>query len=315
MTCATCHDVNDWAHAVFDHAAAAAGFALLGRHDQAPCTSCHVPPDNALKWVKPAGQDDCVACHRPEYDSEHSGTNFPLTCATCHTNTTWAGATFDHGTTSFPLEGAHLPLLCTSCHGPNNTLLFRKPAGPQDCVACHQAEFDREHAGSGFPTTCLSCHTSSTFSGATFDHGTTRFALVGAHVAAQCSACHGPNNVLKFPKPAHQDDCIACHQTEFTSEHGGSGYPVTCLTCHTTSTFTGATFDHDAQFFPIQSGKHRNEWNTCADCHPSPQDYSVFSCLSCHEHRRTAMDDKHKNMPGYGYASPTCLGCHPQGSK
>ena len=36
--------------------------------------------------------------------------------------------------------------------------IFPVPAAPDDCVACHQADYDREHAGEGYPTTCALCH-------------------------------------------------------------------------------------------------------------------------------------------------------------
>ena len=32
------------------------------------------------------------------------------------------------------------------------------PTSDQDCAECHQADYDDEHAGTGFPTTCLECH-------------------------------------------------------------------------------------------------------------------------------------------------------------
>jgi hypothetical protein len=317
VTCRTCHDTNDWSRAVFDHSAAANGFGLQGAHAALPCADCHVQPGNALRFPKPANTEDCVSCHRSDYDQEHTGSGYPTTCLTCHTNTNWATATFNHEQVAngFALQGAHNQITCASCHGPNNVLKFPQPSGHTDCIACHRTEFDAEHAGTGFPVTCLSCHTTSTFSGATFDHGTTGFALQGAHVQTACSKCHGANNALLFPQPAGPNDCVACHRADYDREHTGSMYPLTCLTCHTNVTFGGATFDHDAQFFPIYSGEHRGEWATCQDCHPSAVDYKLFNCLSCHKHNQTAMDDKHKNMQGYAYNSVTCLSCHPRGSK
>jgi hypothetical protein len=314
-TCLSCHDRNDWSHAAFDHATAAKGFALEGAHGQAACTTCHAA-DNTLKFPRPVNMEDCIACHRTEYDGQHTGSGFPLTCRSCHTVTNWATASFDHATLArgFTLEGAHAQAACSSCHGANNALRFPAPAGPNDCIACHQADYNTEHSGTGFPTTCLSCHTTSTFQGAVFDHGTTGFALQGAHVQATCATCHGANNVLRFPKPTGPNDCIACHQADYNREHTGSGYPTTCLTCHNNVTFTGATFDHDAQFFPINSGKHRGKWSQCQDCHPSAGNFATFTCLSCHEHSKQQMDDKHRGEPGYAYDSVKCLACHPRGT-
>ena len=71
---------------------------------------------------------------------------------------------------------------------------------------------------------------------------------------------------------------------------------------------------HDAQFFPIFSGAHNGEWTSCTECHSNPANYSVFTCIDCHEHNRTDMDDKHSGENGYEYSSLACLDCHPTGS-
>jgi hypothetical protein len=319
LKCATCHNVNGWS-ATFDHAALARGFALIGAHERARCTECHSPTDNALTVPKAENAEDCVACHRPEYDREHTGTGFPLTCRTCHDANDWARAVFDHAAAAsgFALVGAHDKAACQDCHvQPGNALKFPKPATSDDCAACHRSDYDRVHPTSGYPMTCLTCHTNVNWATSAFVHEQVAngFALEGAHTQVTCASCHGPNNVLVFPKPANVNDCVACHRTDYDREHTGSHYPLTCLTCHTNATFLGATFNHDAQWFPIYSGEHRGKWTACQDCHPSATDFGAFTCLSCHEHNKTKMDDKHKNMQGYAYVSTTCMTCHPQGKK
>lgn len=312
-TCALCHDATDWSRASFDHLAFGKGFALTGAHAAATCTACH-GAGNTLLFPTPSGSEDCVACHRVEYDGQHGGTAIPVTCPDCHTTDTFTGATFDHATTSFPLDGAHLAADCSVCHGAGGALIVPMPAGPADCVSCHRPDYDAVHAGSAFPTTCLDCHTTDTFTGAVFDHDATVFRLQGAHAAAPCSSCHDPNGALIVGPPSSQTDCIACHQSDYDSQHSGTGYPIDCLVCHDQIDFASATFDHDAQFFPIYSGKHKEPWNSCADCHPSSANLSVFTCLSCHEHRQSAMDDKHSAVSGYSYDSQACLSCHPTGN-
>lgn len=39
----------------------------------------------------------------------------------------------------------------------------------------------------------------------------------------------------------------------------------------------------------------------------------VFSCIDCHAHEQTPMDNKHSGVPGYVWSSPACLACHPDG--
>jgi hypothetical protein len=173
---------------------------------------------------------------------------------------------------------------------------------------------DPDHAAAGFPASeCASCHSTSTWEGASFDHAGTSFPLTGAHVAATCASCHG-DGVYAGKSP----ECSSCHMTDYTSadpDHQAAGFPAsTCATCHTTSTWSGATFDHDSQWFPIYSGRHRTEWNACSDCHTNPASFTVFTCLSCHPHSdRQETDGHHEGEDGYAYESNACYNCHPQG--
>jgi hypothetical protein len=316
-TCLSCHARGTWTGAKFDHAAST-GFALLDGHATVPCASCHTLPGYALKFPKPAIQDDCVACHRKDYDANHAGSGFPTACLSCHAKGTWGGAKFDHAaSTGFGLVGPHAPLECKACHAsPGNVLLFPKPASQDDCVACHQAAYDANHAGSGFPTRCLNCHAPDRWSGAKVDHVALSrgFALLGAHATATCASCHAiPGYGLLFPPPTGPNDCVACHRREHTSAHGAAGYPTDCAACHTVNAWRPSTFNHDTQYFPIYSGKHRGQWTTCTQCHASPSALSVFSCLTCHEHQQSDMDSKHKGRKGYSYTSAACLSCHPAG--
>ena len=44
-----------------------------------------------------------------------------------------------------------------------------------------------------------------------------------------------------------------------------------------------------------------------------PASFEVFTCLTCHEHRRSEMDDEHDEVRGYVYESTACYSCHPDG--
>ncbi|MEZ4415533.1 MAG: hypothetical protein R3E10_07240 [Gemmatimonadota bacterium] len=314
--CLSCHNVNQWTGATFNHGSVSGGFNLVGAHSSAACSACHSGPNNAVPWA-PTTQDDCVACHQADYNAKHAGTGYPTTCLSCHNVNQWTGATFNHGSVSgFNLVGAHSSVACSTCHsGPGGAVPW-SPANQDDCVACHQADYNAEHAGTGYPTTCLSCHNVNQWTGATFNHGTVSggFNLVGAHNSAACSTCHsGPGGAVPW-NPTNQNDCVACHQADYNAEHAGTGYPTTCLDCHNVNQWTGATFNHDAAFFPIYSGKHQGKWsNNCATCHTNPSNYAVFTCLSCHAHNKKDMDDKHKGRSGYSYDSNACFNCHPRG--
>ena len=92
------------------------------------------------------------------------------------------------------------------------------------------------HKTAGFPTDCLSCHTTVRWTGATFDHDTKYFRInTGKHQGkwATCATCHTNSaNYKEFT-------CLTCHEhnkTSMDSKHQGrSGYSYTstaCLSCH-----------------------------------------------------------------------------------
>ncbi len=66
--------------------------------------------------------------------------------------------------------------------------------------------------------------------------------------------------------------------------------------------------EHTSRFFPIASGPHAVE---CNACHGTSNTFRDFDCLSCHAPLPTT--SRHKGMPGYGYASASCFGCHRDG--
>ncbi|HMB92089.1 MAG TPA: cytochrome c3 family protein [Rhodothermales bacterium] len=319
--CLECHNTDTWDDAVFDHAATANGFALVGAHETLECSSCHAPPPDFDPLFDPVNKDDCISCHQPDYDQEHAGTGFPTTCLECHNINTWEDAVFDHAATAngFRLLGAHESLECSSCHAPppDFTPLF-EPEDDQDCLTCHQPDYDQQHAADGFPYECQECHTVDTWTGATFSHSASSngFALVGAHETLPCNACHAPPpDFTPLFDPIDQNDCFSCHQSDYQQEHGGQGFPTNCLDCHNTNDWDDTSFDHDNQYFPIFDGEHEGEWQNCQTCHTDPNDFNIFTCLVCHEHRQSEMDDEHDEVQGYVYESNACYSCHPNGEE
>ena len=137
---------------------------------------------------------------------------------------------------------------------------------------------------------------------------------MGDHDLLACGSCHIIPGMEPIFSPSDPEDCLVCHVGDFQREHAGSGYPATCLTCHSVTSWQGAQFNHDGAFFPINSGKHQGKWSACTDCHTSPGDYRVFSCLNCHEHEKTEVDKDHSSVSGYVYESAMCLSCHPTGN-
>ena len=317
-TCQTCHNTDAWTGATFDHVAISNGFALLGAHESLNCESCHLSSSFDPIFF-PQDQNDCYSCHARDYEDEHSGTSFPTNCITCHNVNAWSETSFDHSSVSggFALVGAHAPLACESCHAGPGFSVPAQPSSQNDCIACHASDYNQEHAGTNFPTSCLTCHNTTRWAGATFNHSTVSggFQLVGAHTQISCESCHSGSNFSVPAQPSNQNDCYACHASDYNQEHSGSGFPTTCFSCHNTNTWDDASgFNHDAQYFPIYSGNHRDTWNDCQTCHTSaPATFTVFTCLNCHAHRQSEMDSEHRGIGGYVYESNACLSCHPNG--
>jgi hypothetical protein len=306
--CESCHDINSWTDANFDHDSTA--FPLTGAHRTAACAQCHVDGHYA------GTQTACDACHHQDYvsavDPNHVTANFPLECETCHSTSSWDGASFDHDATAFPLTGAHRAVPCTECHvGGQFT------GTDSECNACHAQDFDAttdpQHQSAGFPRTCDVCHGTIAWAPAQFDHSTTAFPLTGAHVTVACADCHVGGQYA-----GTQSDCYACHRSDYDTTndpaHAAAGFGQDCATCHNTSGWSGASFDHD-QWFPIGAGsKHAGRWDTCQDCHTNPANYMEYTCLSCHPHDdRANTDGHHREVGGYRYDSVACYDCHPRG--
>jgi hypothetical protein len=189
--CSGCHTTTDWSGAIFNHSST--GFTLVGLHASQQCAACHV--NNNYNLASAA----CWGCHQTDYNGTtnppHQAAGFPQDCTLCHGSSAlnWTSATFNHTTTGFTLTGAHTSLLCAQCHVNNN---YSLTSGA--CWNCHQTDYNGTtnppHKAGNFPQDCSGCHTTTDWTGATFNHATTGFTLVGLHASQQCAACHVNNN-------------------------------------------------------------------------------------------------------------------------
>jgi hypothetical protein len=286
-------------------------FPLTGSHTTLDCEQCHSLRVSGVQGFVNT-PTECTACHMDAFDAakqpDHVAGGFSHDCTECHTTSGWDGGGLGHRHDAFPLTGGH-SVECSSCHrGGVYTALST------ECYSCHQADFvaatDPNHVQSNFDTDCSMCHSTVTWTGATFDHGA--FSLSGGHAGLECPVCHASGTWAGLPS-----DCYFCHQPDYEAttnpDHVAVAFGTDCAACHTTITWEDATFDHDT-FFPIDSGAHRGEWTVCADCHTSPTDYKVFTCLSCHPHSdKIETDGHHRDEQDYRYDSYACYDCHPRG--
>jgi len=308
-TCTVCHSTSAWKPAQFNHSNTK--FPLTGAHTRQECSACHGNNQYTALLM------DCYSCHQKHYlqatNPNHQKALFNRDCAQCHSTDSWRPATFDHSTTKFPLTGAHTTKQCAECHKNGNYNL-----NYTDCYQCHQGDFtgvtNPNHASGNFAHDCTQCHTTNGWKPANYDHSKTQFPLTGAHTSQPCQACHKSGVFTGTLR-----DCYSCHQTDYSRamnpNHATSGFSTDCASCHSTTAWKPSTFDHDAQYFPIYSGKHRGKWATCNDCHTDRNNFKIFSCITCHAHDKAKMDNKHRNKQGYVYESAACYRCHPRGKE
>ncbi len=307
--CATCHTTDGWQPASFPiHNNY---YVLNGAHSAIAndCAKCHNGNYNNTP-------NTCAGCHTPDYNQttnpNHVDAQFSTDCASCHSETSWTPATFDHNTV-YPLNGAHAIIAndCAKCHINGNY-----SNTPNTCAGCHTPDYNQttnpNHVAAQFSTNCASCHNETAWAPATFDHNAI-YPLNGAHaiIANDCAKCHINGNYSNTP-----NTCAGCHIPDYNQttnpNHAAAQFSTDCATCHTETTWVPASFDHDAQYFPIYSGAHKGTWDKCQDCHPNPSNYAEFTCISCHTNPETS--NQHTGINGFTYNNAACLACHPIGS-
>ncbi len=219
--CENCHNQHDWFPTTYsiDRHNRESSYELTGAHLATACVSCH-NPDASDRPTFAIDDTACQDCHQP--DSPH-GTQFAdsqgaTACASCHVTDLWqTGERFDHDATNFPLTGHHRDTDCGACHasaGPTANVDGPAYRGlTTTCRSCHNE--DNPHNRQFEERACNDCHTTETFTIASFDHETARFSLTGAHREVACASCHKPETA-----PDH---------TLFTRYRP---LPTACETCH-----------------------------------------------------------------------------------
>ncbi|MEZ4918998.1 MAG: hypothetical protein R2792_07795 [Saprospiraceae bacterium] len=286
-------------------------FPLTGQHALAECRDCH----EGLIFEE--AEATCYSCHTDIHQQ-----TVGMDCTRCHSQNNWLVDDINeiHQINGFPLLGQHAFAYCTDCHQSETRLRFDRLGN--ECLDCHQMDYQNtsspNHSQAGYSTNCMECHdvAASAWSGlGGFGHFF--FPLEKGHEIADCSACHTGGTFSNL-----SPECFSCHQTDYesalTPNHQALNFSTDCTACHTTDVgWMPAKFgDHDNEAFPIYSGNHKNEWNACTDCHTDPGNYTVFSCIDCHEHNNPSrLANEHDDVGGYQYVSSSCYACHPDGSE
>lgn len=275
--CQSCHRTSSWRDtAPFDHGRTK--FRLAGKHQQVPCMACHVGE------VYAGLTKACDGCHAIQ---DVHRRKFGTACGSCHNETSWKETKFDHGRdTKFPLAGAHGNAKCQACHGAS--VLVPVPVA---CADCHKSQ-DVHRARLG--PDCGTCHNATAWRrDVKFDHGLSKFPLVGLHAAVACESCHEDRSFRSAGLA-----CKDCHSKD--DVHAGRLTPR-CETCHTANGWQRVAFDHDRQTKFTLTGRHAKIG--CYDCHTRKAVADArlsTTCYSCH-----AKQDVHRGKFG-----TNCASCH-----
>lgn len=335
--CSLCHVAKRWDvlrdDFSFDHKKET-GYPLLGAHAGAACLRCH----NDRGPVKAYLSRGCSGCHI----DPHKAT-LGLDCERCHTQIAWVDPgrrgqkLAEHARTRFPLTGMHAVIDCRQCHLTADAGSFS--AMPVDCVSCHAREYASapNHAAENYSRDCRSCHSTTAWIGASFNHSqlganpncvschASKFAAANATPASRhaangfpqsCGSCHntnvwGPGTAMRH-SAVSATPCLTCHSADFASapNHVAQGFSTSCQTCHAgTSTWLGALFDHSSLGAnPVCINCHSAEYAAAKPTPASNHAANAFpqTCQNCHAFAAwgpgTAM--QHSFVPN------TCQNCH-----
>jgi len=308
-------------------------FPLFGAHAVVECQECH---KNAAVGNYLGLSTTCASCHTTDWQKttnpahQSAGPAFGLgNCTNCHSFDSWSNAKFDHSSTGFMLTNGHANVACALCHINNN---YSLTIAPTDCgnSGCHLTTWQQTknpmHASAGPAfalANCSTCHTTASWTIATFDHSSTGFPLTNGHANVACNLCHVNNNYNLTIAPT---DCgnSGCHLTTWqqtkTPVHFTSGAafaPANCSRCHTTAGWSGAAFDHSVTGFAL-TGTHMSPMPTpCASCHIN-NNYTLSSgdCYGCHQAAFLSTTSIGGAVPnhvtaGFPTTASACASCHP----
>ena len=296
--CAKCHQTSAWSairSEGFNHDLTR--YPLRGAHTSVRCALCH---DEKRAFGAKPKHERCTDCHRDAHAGTATLAGKPADCASCHDVKGYVPSLYTvaaHGTTRYPLEGAHATAKCELCHTRaaagtpaaaklGTSRVAMRPAADA-CQTCHRDPHEGRFTAVNSKAKrleCRSCHTMDRFHPSTYDseaHEACVFPLEGAHRAVPCAECHGElrdrkersslvaaakgQRTIRFESDARR--CVECHDdphgTQFASTKPGNS----CDRCHGADAFQpAARFDHRKHSTFKLDGAH--EKVACAACHP-----------------------------------------------
>jgi hypothetical protein len=229
--------------------------------------------------------DDCLRCHTPLLGLP------AVKCIGCHPLDSIGTA----ARAVLPPTGADTTLAemhtafeqsdCLECHtdhaGPDPASATREFSHEalrsdfrQRCTVCHNGNRPADDLHRQVGDDCATCHTTTEWTPATFDH-------------------------RQFARRA----CTACHDQQRPADELHRQAGDDCGSCHTTNAWEPATFEHD-QYFLLD----RDHRASCRTCHSESGSYKSYTCYGCHEHSLSGMLAEHRDE---GISDlRDCVRCH-----
>lgn len=215
-------------------------------------------------------------------------------CALCHTVSGFKPSTFsfvDHKESKFSLSGAHIAVPCEACHrkvGQKNMVFHF--AGFR-CEACHEDFHKGQFSDQMAEHSCAQCHSTTEWKMTAFEHGKTKFPLVGTHKGVKCADCH-KERIVKGVKSVQYVglslECQSCHNDVHQNQFAVNS-ETSCARCHSPAGWHSLIFNHETQSSFHLTGAHKNV--SCGGCHKEEKSESktfvryrplASRCESCH---------------------------------
>lgn len=287
--CRQCHNEESFHQVLgmkdFDHNKT--GFILEDKHQVVACNLCH-----KTSFTASVKHDRCSDCHSDYHNNEFAKNGFSPDCSDCHNTKGFTFFSFTverHNLSNFPLEGAHMAIPCFDCHRKTDRWSFRNIG--LRCSECHKDIHEPYLDQKYYPgSDCRVCHSTSGWSGVSFNHDKTGFILEGKHKLQSCRSCHfikdaTGNTSQNFSEVSTA--CSSCHTDIHYRQFEQEGI-TNCTRCHEFENWKATRFDHNTARF-ILDGKHINV--ACNKCHKTVRDGELtyiqyilndFKCESCH---------------------------------
>ncbi len=208
---------------------------------------------------------------------------------------------------------AHAGVNCEQCHSKPGPFFFltAKLEALQQPIHELKGDYEKPILGTVLNQSCRRCHNNDVLfepvarSGIRVQH---RHLIEAGFLCIRCHSTEGhgdavPEGSRTYPT---MDQCLLCHNNEYTSPSGQEA-TAECELCHTKKDYDDTPFSHDDAAWPENHGSV-GILSTCSACHTQPDD-----CVTCHSGVRMPHAEMWISRHGLGVerqGEASCRQCH-----